>query len=59
MYGVNLERKDRMHGRAGHAACYVRNDALYRKLDSLEVPELEVIWIKITPKKCLERFHVY
>ena len=40
-----------MHGRAGGVACYVRNDVLYKRLDSLEVSELEVIWIKITPKK--------
>ena len=32
-----------MHGRAGGVACYVRNDVLYKRLDSLEVPELEVI----------------
>ena len=51
MYGYNLERKDRTHGRAGGVACYVRNDVLYKRLDSLEVPELEVIWIKIMPKK--------
>ena len=49
LYGYNLERKDRTHGRAGGVACYVRNDVLYKRLDSLEVPELEVIWIKIKP----------
>ena len=48
-----------MHGRAGGVACYLRNDVLYKRLDSLEVPKLEVIWIKITQKNCLERFHVY
>ena len=57
--GYNLERKDRTHGRAGGVACYIRNDVLYKRLDRLEVPELEVIWIKIMPKNCLERFHVY
>ena len=51
MYGYNLERKDRTHGRAGGVACYVKNDVLYKRLDSLEVPELEVIWIKIMPNK--------
>ena len=51
LYGYNLERKDRTYGRAGRVACYVRNDVLYKRLDSLEVPELEVIWIKIMPKK--------
>ena len=49
MYGYNLERKYRTHGRAGGVACYVRNDVLYKRLDSLEVPELEVICIKIMP----------
>ena len=32
LYGYNLERKDRMHGRAGgfgRVACYVRNNVLY------------------------------
>ena len=51
LYGYNLERKDITHGRAGGVACYVKNDVLYKRLDSLEVPELEVIWIKIMPKK--------
>ena len=51
LYGYNLERKDRTHGRAGGVACYVRKYVLYKRLDSLEVPELEVIWIKIMPKK--------
>ena len=45
LYGYNLERKDRIHCRAGGVACYVRNDVLYKRLDSLEVPELEDIWI--------------
>ena len=51
LHGYNLERKDGTHGRAGGVACYVRNDVLYKRLDSLEVPELEVIWIKIMPNK--------
>ena len=56
LYGYNLERKDRTHGRAGGVACYVRNDVLYKRLDSLEVPELEVIWIKIMPTKLPRKF---
>ena len=60
LYGFKLERKDRIHGHAGGGvACYVRNDVLYKRFDSLEVSELEVILIKITQKNCLERFHVY
>ena len=35
LYGYNLERKDRMHGRAWDVACYVRNDVLYKRLDRL------------------------
>ena len=51
MYGYSLERKDRLRWRAGGVACYARNDISYERLGSLEVLELEVIWIKITPKK--------
>ena len=35
--GYNLERKERLHGRAGGVACYVRHDVLHKRLDSLEV----------------------
>ena len=51
-------RKDRTHGRAGGVACYgpIRNDVSYKRLDSSEVPELEVIWIKIMPKKLPRKF---
>ena len=34
LYGFNLEKKDRKNGRAGGVACYVRNDVLYKRLDS-------------------------
>ena len=51
LYGYSLERKDRLRWRAGGVACYVRNDVSYERLGSLEVLELEVIWIKITAKK--------
>ena len=56
LYGYNLERKDRTHCHAGGVACYVRNDVVYKRLDSLEVPELEVIWIKIMPTKLPRKF---
>ena len=56
VHGYSLERKDRNNGRRGGVACYVRNDVFYKRLDSLEDDELEVIWMKIMPKKLPRRF---
>ncbi|KAK2150960.1 hypothetical protein NP493_2693g00001 [Ridgeia piscesae] len=51
MQGFCLERKDRGHGRAGGVACYIRNDLMYKRLNDMEVHDLEVMWIKVMPKK--------
>ena len=51
LHGFNLERKDRQNGRAGGVACYLRTDLLYSRLTAYEDDELEVIWIKVMPKR--------
>ena len=51
LHGFNLERKDRKNGRAGGVACYLRTDLLYRRLIAYEDDELEVVWIKVMPKR--------
>ena len=51
LYGFNLERKDRKNGRARGVACYLRTDILYSRLCAYEDDELEVIWIKVMPKR--------
>ena len=51
LYGFNLERKYRKNGRAGGVACYLRTDILYSRLYAYEDDELEVIWIKVMPKR--------
>ena len=51
MQGFCLERKDRGHGRAGSVACYIRHDLKYKRLNDMEVDDLEVMWIKVMPKK--------
>ena len=51
LHGFNLERKDRKNGRAGGVACYLRSDLLYSRLIAYEDDELEVIWIKVMPKR--------
>ena len=51
LHGFNLERKDRTNGRAGGDACYLRSDLLYSRLFAYEDDELEVIWIKVMPKR--------
>lgn len=56
MQGFCLERKDRGHGRAGGVACYIRNDLMYTRLSGMEAHDLEVIWIKIMPKKMPRKF---
>ena len=56
VHGYSLERKDRNNGRGGGVACYVRNDVFYKRLDSLEDDELEVILMKMMPKKLPRRF---
>ena len=48
--GFCLERNDRGHGRAGGVACYIRNDLMYKRLNDMEVHDLEVMWIKVMPK---------
>ena len=54
--GFCLERKDRGHGRAGGVACYIRNDLMYKRLNDMEVHDLEVMWIKVMPKKTSRKF---
>ena len=50
--GFSLERKDRCDGRTGGGvACYTRNSFMYKILSNLDERELEVIWLKIMPKK--------
>ena len=56
MHGYSLESKDRNNGRGGGVACSVRNGVFYKRLDSLEDDELEVIWMKIMPQKLPRRF---
>ena len=51
MQGFCLERKGRGHGRAGGVACYIRNYLMYKRLNDMEVNDLEVMWIKVMPKK--------
>ena len=47
-----LERKDRGHGRADGVACYIRNGLMYKRLNDMEVHDLEVMWMpKKTPRK--------
>ena len=48
---LSLERKDRFDRRGGGVACYVRNDLVYIRLRDLEDEELEVLWIKVMPKR--------
>ena len=48
----SLERKDICDGRTGGGVvCYIRNSFMYTILSNLEEKELEVIWLKIMPKK--------
>ena len=51
MQACCLQRKDRGHGRAGSVACYIRHDLKYKRLNDMEVDDLEVMWIKVMPKK--------
>ena len=52
----SLERKDRFDRRGGGVACYVRNDLVYIRLRDLEDEELEVLWIKVMPKRLPRKF---
>ena len=55
--GFSQERKDRCDGRTvGGVACYIRNSFMYKRLSNLEETELEVIWLKIMPKKLPRKF---
>ncbi|KAK2186519.1 hypothetical protein NP493_197g01018 [Ridgeia piscesae] len=56
MQGFCLERKYRGHGRAGGVACYIRNDLMYKRWNDMEVHDLEVMWIKVMPKKTPRKF---
>ena len=51
LHGFNFERKDRKNGRAGGVACYLRTDLLYSRLIAYEDDDLEVVWIKVMPKR--------
>ena len=51
---MDLILKEKTHktdGRAGGVACYLRTDLLYSRLIAYEDDELEVIWIKVMPKR--------
>ena len=50
------ERKDRLDRRSGGVACYLRNSILYTRMGTLEDPSLEVMWLKIMPRKLPRRF---
>ena len=54
-----LERKDKDQGRTVGVACYIRNDALCKRLNDHEVDKLEVIWIKIMPAKITLKMFMY
>ena len=55
--GFSVERKDRCDGRTwGGVACYIRNSFMYKSLSNLEEKHLEVIWLKIMPKKLSRKF---
>ena len=56
LHGFSLERKDRVLGRAGGVACYIIHDVLYTRLNYIEDEELEVIWIKVMPKRLPRKF---
>ena len=49
--GFSLERKDRCLRRGGGVACYVKNSIRYTRLSILEDEDLEVLWLKIMPKR--------
>ena len=36
-------------GRAGGVACYIRHDLMYKRLNDMEVHDLEVMWMKVMP----------
>ena len=54
--GFCLERKDRGHRRGGGVACYIRNDIEYNRLRELEDEMLEVLWIKVMPRRLPRKF---
>ena len=56
MQGFCLERKYRGHGRAGGVACYIKNELMYKRLNDIDVHDLEVMWIKVMPKKTPRKF---
>ena len=49
--GFNCERKDRLNKRAGGVVCYLRNSMVYTRMVELEDQTLEVLWLKIMPKR--------
>ena len=54
--GFAWREKDRGHGRAGGVACYIRNDLMYKRLNYMEVHDLEVMWMQVMPKKTPRKF---
>ena len=54
--GLYCERKDRLDRRAGGVACYLRNSISYTRIGTLEDPSLEVMWLKIMPRKLPRSF---
>ena len=44
------------HGRAGGVACYIGNDLMYKRLNDMEVHDLEAMWIKVMPKTMPRKF---
>ena len=57
--GFAWREKDRGHGRAGGVACYIRNDLMYKRLNYMEVHDLEVMWMQLCQRKRHENSHVY
>ena len=55
--GFSVERKYRNDERTGGGvACYIRNSFMYKRLSNVQEKELEVIWLKIMPKKLPRKF---
>ena len=55
--GFNCERKDRLNKRAGGVVCYLRNSMVYTRMVELEDQTLEVLWLKIMPKRLPRQFY--
>ena len=54
--GFNCERKDMLNKRAGGVVCYLPNSMVYTRMVELEDKTLEVLWLKIMPKRLPRQF---